>query len=115
MATFVFGPLVTVEEYLVSSYMPDREYVDGRLLERKLGEYDHSTTQPILLAWLINHDGEWGTRSRVEQRVQVSETRYRVPDICMLRRDRAIEQIISHPPLVCIEVLSPDDSYGSMR
>ena len=35
--------LVSVEEYLNTSYDgADREYVDGRIVERNLGEKDHS-------------------------------------------------------------------------
>ena len=34
--------LVSVEEYLNTSYDgPDREYVDGRIVERNLGEKSH--------------------------------------------------------------------------
>jgi hypothetical protein len=35
--------LVPIEEYLSTSYEDgDREYVDGEVLERNLGEFDHS-------------------------------------------------------------------------
>src|SRR5437870_4091833 len=35
--------LVSVEEYLNTSYEgPDREYVDGRIVERNVGERSHS-------------------------------------------------------------------------
>jgi hypothetical protein len=34
--------LVSVEEYLHASYYPDSDYVDGRFVERNLGELDHS-------------------------------------------------------------------------
>jgi hypothetical protein len=32
---------VPVEEYLNTSYDPDREYVDGQLVERHVGEHFH--------------------------------------------------------------------------
>ena len=32
------GTLVSMEEYLSTSYRPDREYVDALILERNLGE-----------------------------------------------------------------------------
>ena len=34
--------LLPLEEYLRSDYQPDREYVDGEIHERNLGEKDHS-------------------------------------------------------------------------
>ena len=40
--------LVPVEEYLRTSYRPDRDYVDGEVLERNLGEHDHSDLQTEL-------------------------------------------------------------------
>ena len=38
------GPasLISIEEYLGTSYSPDREYVDGEIVERNLGEKTHS-------------------------------------------------------------------------
>jgi hypothetical protein len=39
--------LVSMEEYLSSSYEPDCDYVDGVLEERNLGEYDHGNLQTI--------------------------------------------------------------------
>lgn len=101
--------LISVEEYLGTDYEPDREYVDGQLVERNLGKYDHSNLQGALTAFLRNRQREWNIRVLPEQRVKVSPRRYRVPDVCVISRDRPIEPIITHPPLVCIEVLSGDD------
>jgi len=39
------GTLVSVEEYLNTSYSPDCDYVDGEVLERNLGEREHSELQ----------------------------------------------------------------------
>jgi hypothetical protein len=39
------GSLVSVHEYLSTSYRPDCDYVDGVVLERNLGETDHSLLQ----------------------------------------------------------------------
>jgi|HubBroStandDraft_1064217.scaffolds.fasta_scaffold653875_2 hypothetical protein len=35
------GHYVSVEEYLSTSYEPDREYEDGSVVERNLGEFEH--------------------------------------------------------------------------
>jgi Uma2 family endonuclease len=42
--------------------------------------------------------------------VQVSQTRFRVPDVTVLDRSLPIEQIITHPPVAVFEVLSPEDT-----
>jgi len=47
------SPLVAVSEYLATSYRPDRDYVDGELHERNLGEWPHSRAQATLCAFLF--------------------------------------------------------------
>ncbi len=56
-----------------------------------------------------------GVEALPEARVQVSQTRFRVPDVCVVRTGDADEPIITAAPLVCLEVLSPDDSFAAMR
>ena len=46
--------LISVEEYLGTSYRPDREYVDGALVARNVGEWDHNNLQMVLSAYLFN-------------------------------------------------------------
>jgi Uma2 family endonuclease len=103
--------LVSIEEYLSSSYEPDCDYVDGVLEERNLGEYDHSNLQAALVTYLRIRARLWKVHVVVEQRIRVSATRVRVPDVCVILRDRQIEQVPTKPPLVCIEVLSPKDRW----
>ena len=108
------GSLVSVHEYLSTSYRPDCDYVDGVVLERNLGEKNHSQLQSAI--WLYYHlrRQQWGLWGFVELRVQVSATRFRVPDVC-LALGNPPEQIISTPPFICIEILSPDDRLSEMR
>jgi hypothetical protein len=56
--------MITIGEYLSTSYKPDLEYVDGELLERNVAEWDHSWLQaehPLLFdsqlgcAWHFGH------------------------------------------------------------
>ena len=46
---------------------------------------------------------------RSSSRVQVSSTRFRIPDICVLVGDFPTEQIFRTPPFLAIEVLSKKD------
>ncbi len=109
------GSLVTIHEYLTTAYRPDRDYVDGVVLERNLGEYDHARLQGAVFAYYYARRKQWGLHVVPEQRVQISATRFRVPDVCALRSDIAPEQIFRRPPLFCIEVLSKDDRLSEMR
>lgn len=111
MATLTTG-FVTREEYLRTTYEPDCEYVDGRIEERNLGEYDHGLLQILLGQIFMNHRAAWGVRAVTDVRTQVSPTHYRVPDLSILRADAPREQIITHPQLIAIEILSPEDRIG---
>jgi len=51
---------------------------------------------------------ELGIQVFPEQRIQVTPTRYRVPDICITIGEPD-EQIFTTAPFLCIEILSPED------
>jgi Uma2 family endonuclease len=108
--------LVPVELYLHSpaEYEPDAEYVDGEIELRPMGEYDHATWQQAIERWFLGHLKDWNIRVRVELRVRVSATRYRVPDVVVFDRGQPIEQILTRPPIAVFEVLSPEDRMSRM-
>jgi Uma2 family endonuclease len=99
---------VTIEEYLSTSYRPDCDYVDGEVQERNLGTFDHARLQLAIAAYFYNRRQEWGICVVPEQRVQVSPTRFRVPDVCVVVGEPT-GQIFREPPFICIEILSPED------
>ena len=102
--------LISVEEYLASVYQPDCDYVDGEVLERNMGEVDHSRLQMIVAGYLFVHRKEWNITILPEVRVQVKPTRFRIPDVCVVLGDTD-EQILTKPPFLCIEILSPEDRW----
>jgi hypothetical protein len=67
--------LVSVEDYLSTSYSPDREYIDGRIVERNLGEKTHSSIQTNIILYLGPRLKELGIKVYAEQRVQVEIAR----------------------------------------
>jgi Uma2 family endonuclease len=103
--------LISVEEYLRTSYRPDCDYIDGEVVERNVGETDHSWLQTMLSAYLVTRRAQWGITVLVEQRVQVTATRFRVPDICVVLGSKPTEQVLTKPPIICIEILSPEDRW----
>jgi Uma2 family endonuclease len=106
--------LVPVSEYLSTSYRPDREFVDGTILERNLGERDHSKLQTELAIFFGGLRRKAGIHVFVEQRVQVKSSRFRVPDVCVVVGPEPEEQILTKPPFLCIEILSKDDRMSEM-
>ncbi len=109
------GTLVTVEEYLNTSYSPDCDYVDGQIVERNVGEKEHSRLQYQLAAYLSAREDQWGIVGFTEQRVQVTPTRFRIPDLCVMIAPEPEEAIFRTPPFLCIEILSRDDHFGAMQ
>lgn len=101
--------LISVEEYLDTDYEPDCEYNEGVLEERNLGEFEHSFLQTILATLFTNRIGEWGVFALTEQRVQMRPRRYVVPDLTVLRMGTPREPILTRPPLITIEIMSPKD------
>jgi len=107
--------LISVDEYLRSVYEPDCDYVDGILVERNVGEKDHSLIQQELWFYLRQRRREWGIFPIIEQRLQVSPTRFRVPDVCVVAGPEPKEQVFTQPPFLCIEILAPEDRMSRMQ
>lgn len=106
--------LIPVEEFLRMSSDPDCEYVDGVIEERPVGEYDHATWQIIVAGYFLMREKELGISSRPELQIQVSQNRFRVPDVTILSRTAPREQIITNAPLAVFEILSPEDLMSRM-
>ena len=106
--------LVSVEQYLTTSYSPDCDYVDGVVLERNVGELDHSDLQGEIAAWFRARRATIGVRAFVAQRVRISERRFHVPDVCLVV-GRPTEQIFRTPPFAVFEILSKDDRMREMQ
>jgi Uma2 family endonuclease len=106
---------VPLNEYLNTSYRPDCDYLEGELLERNVGEWDHARLQGLLSAYLSNREKEVGILVVLAQRVQIRANRFRVPDITVLSGPRPAGGIITEPPFLCVEILSPSDRVVEMQ
>jgi Uma2 family endonuclease len=100
---------ISVDEYLATTYHPDCDYVDGELVERNVGETDHSYLQGAIFAYLWARRNSWGVTPLPELRVQVKTTRFRIPDITVVTGPKPNTRILLEPPLLCIEIVSPAD------
>src|ERR1700739_3851229 len=104
----VFDKPVSVEEYLSMEFEHDCEYVDGIIEERDLGEFEHAYVQGLLVALFNNRRGEWGVYALPELRIQTQPTHFRVTDITVLREGTKCESVLTQPPLLAIEIQSPE-------
>lgn len=107
--------LVSVEEYLHTVYDPDCDYVDGVVVERNVGEKSHAKLQKQILLYLEARCQSCGIFVIQKTRIQVSPTRYRVPDVCVVAGPEPEEEIFTHPLFLCIEILSPEDRMSRMQ
>ena len=102
------GTLVPLEEYLSTNYDPDCDWIDGELIERNMGEFDHSSLQMTIGALLHGQRRAAGIHVFPELRMQVAARRYRVPDI-LVTTSKGKGSILREPAFLCVEVLSPED------
>jgi Uma2 family endonuclease len=104
------GTLVSVEEYLHTSYRPDCDYVDGEVQERNVGELSHGRLQLRIGAWFLACEASLGVKAVAEVRLQINARRFRVPDLMVLSAQAPREEIVTIAPLLCVEILSKTDS-----
>jgi Uma2 family endonuclease len=107
--------LLSIDEYLRTGYKPDVDFVDGEIEERNLGEFEHATFQIAIGSWFWSHRAEWSIQPVTEQRIRISPVRVRICDIAVLRADAPREKVTQTPPLICIEILSPEDRLARAK
>jgi Uma2 family endonuclease len=107
------GVQTSVDEYLSTVYEPECEYVDGELIDRNVGESEHSGLQFVLIELLANQRRAAGVHIFPELRVQVAARRFRVPGIT-ITTSKVQGRILREPPFLCIEILSPEDRAGRL-
>jgi len=103
------GSQISELEYLNTAYKPDCEYADGAVIERNVGTQDHSWLQAALTAYFFRRRSRWGIHVFTDQRVRVRPGSYLISDLCVVAGERPVEQVFTSPPLIWIEILSPED------
>jgi Uma2 family endonuclease len=103
---------VSAEEYLHMTFEHDAEFVRGELVERGLPNYLHSRLQFLILLRLIDIARDRPVFPCPELRLRLAPDIYRIPDISIFAGNEPTESAPSTPPLVVIEILSPDDRHS---
>ena len=107
--------LIAIEKYLRTVYRPDRDYIDGEVLKRNIGETPHARLQSFFLAFFRTHEDQWHIEALPELRVQVAPTRYRIPDVLLAALPNLDDHIVRTPPLLCVEILSSKDRLPKIQ
>lgn len=76
-------------------YRPDCDFVDGKVIERNVGEFGHSLIQGILVGIFRDLATRLPIRVMPELRNHVSATRYRIPDVCVMLKSQKPEPILT--------------------
>jgi len=106
---------VSLEDYLGTSFQPDCDYLDGELVERNVGQRRHSKVQRTLLSLFHRPTATVPLYAFPELRLKLATRRYRVADLVAFAGQEPAEEIPSSPPLVAIEILSPDDRFREIH
>jgi Uma2 family endonuclease len=103
--------LVAPEDYLKASFDgPDREYVDGELVERGKPTYLHGKVQALLCILFGALIKRYPIFIVTEVRHAVTPNHlYRIPDVAVFAGQEPTQPVPDTPPLVAIEIVSPDD------
>ena len=109
------GTLLSVEEYLRTSFDPDCDFVDGEVVERNVGKKKHSYAQSEIIVWFARYRESLNLRALTELRTQVAAMRVRIPDVLVSEVPLPDEEVFTTPPYLCIEIMSPDDTMSGMQ
>ena len=100
---------LSIAEFLSRSYeKPEPEYVAGEVLDRSMPKDAHSQAQAELCVSFGVVRRKHTLFIRPELRVRTGEESVRVIDVAIYT-DKPNAPIPSNPPLIAVEILSPDD------
>lgn len=106
--------LVSLDEYLNSSYEADMEFVGGVLVERNVGTMSHS----LLLTQVILHFGQLPDSYRLQVlpsvRLRIDDNHVRVPDVLVLEEPYQVSKVVTDVPVITVEIKSPDDKFDDI-
>jgi Uma2 family endonuclease len=107
---------IPVEQYLLTSFPGlDHEFRDGEVVERSLPDYLHSRAQALLIFFFEALRSKLSVYACPELRLKLREGLYLIPDVAVFCPAPPPERVPATPPLIAIEVLSPDDRLAEVR
>jgi Uma2 family endonuclease len=108
--------LVSLDEYLNTAYEPDRDFVDGVLLERHVGTQRHGLLQTIIGVFFSQYRKSHRISVFTETRLLVNAAtgRHRIPDLMVLEIPYRRGKVVVDVPAIVIEIKSPDDTFDDI-
>lgn len=93
----------------------DQEFRDGEVVERSLPDYLHSRAQALLIVFFDALRRKLSVYVCPGLRLKLREGLYLIPDIAVFCPAPPNERVPGTPPLIAIEILSPDDRLAVVR
>lgn len=115
MGEMSVATLISLDEYLRTSFEPDCDYVDGEVVERNVGKRRHGRAQARITIWFGQQEQTLRLETITELRVQVGRGKVRIPDVVVAEIPIPDEEVITTLPYLCIEIMSPDDTMADMQ
>jgi len=107
--------LVTLEEYLNTSYEPDMDFVDGVLVRRNVGTPSHGRLQTRVIVHLDQFRESRRIEVFTETRLRVTKTgRHRIPDVMVVAKPFHKGKAIWDVPAIIVEIKSPEDTLDDI-
>ena len=98
-------------QYMKTNYRPDREYVDGELVERNVGKWEHARLQALLTVWLGSQEKTWSVKVATEQRLKVLVVEILSPaDTYTETQSRSADYL--HMGVSCVWIIDPTSRTG---
>ena len=94
------------------SVSPEAELLKGELFPKAMGSKPHSRLQKRLIVLIDPFEQKWLALIAPEQSLRLSPETVLIPDVCVLQPDDATENMVTDPPLLCIEILPPSDRFS---
>ena len=108
--------LTSPDVYLSTSYEPDKELVNGVLVERNVGTQLHGLLQTLVAIFFSQYRKTHRIKVFTETRllVDAATNRYRIPDVLVLRIPYQKGKVVTDVPAVVVEIKSPDDTFDDI-
>ena len=109
------GTLISLEEYLNTTYRPDCDFVEGHVLERNVGTRRHAYAQGRICVWFGSRSDQLRLEPLSELRMRIGKNRVRIPDVVVEEMPLREEEVFTSAPYLCIEVMSPEDTVSRLQ
>jgi Uma2 family endonuclease len=108
--------LISLDEYLSTSYEPDMDFVDGVLVRRNVGTQRHGALQLLLGIFFHQVRRQFQIHPFIETRLLVNKVtgRHRIPDVVVVTTPYRKDKVIIDVPAIIVEIKSPDDRFDEI-